>query len=195
MIKYETIGTLQLHSSDTILKSHNMPELVHLDDPAFTVMIDFCQAPAVTIKESTSMNDAIHEMEFHGTHLMLVTNNDNHVQGILTTEHLLGERPIKIIQETRETRHTITVKMLMTPLEDIPAFNIDAVEKARVGNVIRSLHTIDSPYALVVRIMEDNEKILRGCFTTSQISKQLHHNVRKRIRDIDGVSTLKSWKD
>ncbi len=195
MVKYETINTLQLQSSDTILKSHNMPELVYLDDPAFTVMIDFCQSPVFTIKESVTMTDAMHEMAFHGTHLMLVVNADNHVKGLLTSEHLLGEAPIKVVQQTRLSRDTIQVDMLMTPLEQIPAFNIDDIEKARVGNILTSLHKIDSPFALVVRIMEDGEKILRGCFTTSQISRQLHHNVRKRIQEIDGVSKLKDWKE
>jgi CBS-domain-containing membrane protein len=194
MVKYETITTLELDKNDTILKSHNMPELVHLDDPAFTVMIDFCQTPAFCIKNSANMLDAQHEMEFHGTHLMLVNDENNHVIGLLTTEDLLGEKPIKVIQETRLPREKIMVNRLMTPINMVPAFNIESIEKSRVGNVIHTLHTIESPFALVVRVMDDGEKVLRGCFTTSQISRQLHHNVRKRIPDIDSVTQLKAWK-
>ena len=194
MIKYETIETLQLSSSDTILKSHDMPELVHLDDPAFTVMLDFCQTPALTINESTSMSDAQNEMEFHGTHLMSVVDDEHHIKGLLTAEDLLGEKPIKVIQEMRTSRDKIPIRMLMTKLKYVPAFNITSVEKSRVGNVLKSLHELDSPFALVVRVHDDGEKILRGCFTTAQISRQLHHNVRKRIHDVDSVSELKDWK-
>lgn len=194
MIKYETIKPLQLDSSNTILKSHNMPELVHMDDPAFTVMIDFCQTPALTINENSILRDAQNEMEFHGTHLMTVVDNNHHVKGLLTAEDLLGEKPIKVIEEVRCSRGEIPIRMLMTKLKHVPAFNITAIEKTRVGNVLRSLHALDSPFALVVRVEENGENILRGCFTTAQISRQLHHNVRKRIHDVDSVSELKDWK-
>lgn len=195
MINYETIKTLELHPNDTILKSQTLPELVHLDDPAFMVMIDFGQNPAFCIRETASMIDAQHEMEFHGTHLMLVNDNHNHIKGVLTAEHLLGEKPIKVIQQTRMSRDQLTVDRLMTPIKYIPAFEIESIEKARVGNVLHTLHRIESPLALVVRAMEDGEKILRGCFTTSQISRQLHHNVRKSIPEIEGISKLKAWID
>lgn len=195
MIKYETVSTVQLHSDDTILKSHNMPELVHLDDPAYTVMIDFCQTPAFTLKADATIDEAQNEMEFHGTHFMLVVNADHHIKGILTSEDLLGEKPIKVIQETRLSHDKILVHMLMTVLNDIPAFNIESIEASRIGNILHTLHTLESPFALVVRIKEDGEKVLRGCFTTSQISKQLHKNVRKRIHDVGSIAELKKWKE
>lgn len=194
MIKYETIKTIQLDSSNTILTLHNMPELVHLDDPAFTVMLDFCQTPALTLNENTSTRDAQNEMEFHGTHLMTVIDDKHHIKGLLTAEDLLGEKPIKVTQEMRITRDEIPVRMLMTKLKYVPAFNITSVEKTRVGNILKTLHELDSPFALVVRVDNNGEKILRGCFTTAQISRQLHHNVRKRIHDVDSVSELKDWK-
>ena len=195
MVKYETVETFPLSSSDTILRSSNdMPELVHLDDPAFTVMVDFCQTPGFTVRDIASMQDAKNEMEFHGTHFMLVVNGDNHIKGLLTSEDLLGQKPIKVVEEDRVSRDKILVRMLMTKLHQVPAFNIESVEAARVGNILTTLHEIDSPFALVVRLLEDGEKVLRGCFTTSQISRQLHSNVRKRIHEIDGVSELKDWK-
>ena len=83
MVKYETIQTLHLDSKDTIIKSHHMPELVHLDDPAFSVMIDFSQAPALTLNEDTCLSDAHNEMEFHGTHLMFVIDEEHHITGVL----------------------------------------------------------------------------------------------------------------
>ena len=193
MIKFETIPNIEIGSKDIIIKSHNLPELVHLDDPALSVMIDFCQTPAFTLDEDTSMFEAHHEMEFHGTHLMFVTDEHNHVKGLLTAEDLLGEKPIKVIEETRSKRHEIPVRMLMTKLKHIPAFDITAIEKARVGNVLSSLHKLDEAVAIVVR-KEESQTILRGCFTTSQISRQLHLNVRKRIHDMDSISELKDWK-
>jgi len=117
VIKYETIEALPLSSSDTILRSSNdMPELVHLDDPAFTVMVDFCQTPAFTLKDTTNMRDAQYEMEFHGTHFMLVVNGDNHIKGLLTSEDLLGQKPIKVVQENRVSRDKVLVKMLFIKL-------------------------------------------------------------------------------
>lgn len=181
MTNYELIDTLSLSSDDTLLKKRDLPELVHLSDAAFSVLIDFSQTPAITIDEHTTMEEAQHELEFHSTHFMLVTDENHHVIGIVTSEDLLGAKPIQIIQQNRIDRDKVLVNLLMTPLNKVPAFNLESIALARVGNVIKTMHALKSPNAFVVKIKEDGSKILRGCFTTSQISKQLHYNVRKGI--------------
>ena len=74
MINYEPIPVLELSQDNTLLKTHELPELVHLDDPALTVLIDFYQAAPSTIKNTATMNEAIHDMELHEVQLLLVMN-------------------------------------------------------------------------------------------------------------------------
>lgn len=193
MINYETIPVLELNKETTLLKTHNLPELVHFDDPALTVLIDFYQASPSTIKDTATMNEAIHDMELHEVQLLLVMNAEHELVGLLTSEDVLGEKPIKYIQQNRLSRNDVLVRMLMTPIAKVPAFSIDAVEKARIGNVVKTLHALNTPTALVVH-EADGKKILQGAFTTAQMSKQLHHNVRKRIHAIDSVSDLTDWQ-
>ena len=180
MINYEPIPVLELSQDNTLLKTHELPELVHLDDPALTVLIDFYQAAPSTIKNTATMNEAIHDMELHEVQLLLVMNAEHHLIGLLTTEDVLGEKPIKYIQQNRLSRNDVTVNMLMTPITKVPAFASDVVEKTRVGNIVKTLHTLNAPSALVIEA-EGDKKILLGAFTTGQISKQLHHNVRQRL--------------
>lgn len=194
MINYETIDVLKLDTDNTVLRSHAMPELVHLEDPAVMVMVDYGLTPAVTLKENASIHDAETEMQFHGTHFMLVTDENEQIKGVITSEDILGEKLIKVIQQLRISHNEVIIKQLMTAIDTIPAFNINSIEQARVGNVVKTLHQLDSHYALVVETEDGDTKKIRGHFTTAQISKQLHKNVRKRIHDIDSVSDLTDWQ-
>lgn len=190
MIKFERLKTLALHANNTLLRKQSLPELVHLDDPAYSVMIDFTQTAAQSIKATEDMEEAMHEMKYHGTHLLIVTDAEERIIGIITSEDLLGERPITIIQERRIDRTQVRVDMLMTPINDIMAFDIDHIERARVGNVVATLQEHHQHYALVVKHGDAETQIVRGYFSTSQISKQLHRNVASKIAKAQSVSEL-----
>ncbi|WP_244897094.1 hypothetical protein [Candidatus Coxiella mudrowiae] len=45
MARYESLKTIKLSPETTFFRSHKLPELVHLDDPALAVMTDFSQMP------------------------------------------------------------------------------------------------------------------------------------------------------
>lgn len=185
MTKFKTLETQFISPENTQLKSQRLPELVHLNDPAFMIMIDFSQFPAFKIKQDATLEDAQHEMEFHGTHFMLVHNPDCQLVGVLTASDLLGAKPIKVSSDLRIAHDDIPVQHLMTSLNKIPTLSIEIIEYARVGHIIKTLHTVDAPFALVTQPQTDGKESIRGYFTTSQISKQLHHNIRRGAVDID----------
>ncbi len=131
----------------------------------------------LNILESTSLDDAIQTMKTHHVTLMLVTR-DSHITGILSSEDLLGEKPITLQQRSRIERENIMVKMLMTPLNEIILMDIEDVLHARVGNVIATLKNHHQPYAIVSSNQTpQEEKALHGIFSASQISKQLHKDI------------------
>jgi len=178
MAKYEILPTVEIQPSKAKLAIHSaLPELVHLDDPALSVMIDFKLFPAQTIHPEESIDDALNKMKIEGIHLLLITKPDNSVVGIVASEDILGEKPITILQERRIQRSQIKVSMIMTPSNDIIAFDHAIVQEMKVGNIVNTLKAFQQHYALVVKSETDNTQSIRGVFNTSQISKQLHMDI------------------
>ncbi len=68
MAKYETLPTTTILPNGTMLQANRLPELVHMNDSALSVMIDFTLAPPHTIRPNETMDHAIHEMEVSGAH-------------------------------------------------------------------------------------------------------------------------------
>ena len=191
MAKYESLPTTLVTPSETVLPSHDLPELVRLDDAANTVMTDFRHAPAHIIAQDRSMDDALNEMKFTGEHLLLVTDKNGHLIGIISSQDLLGDKPIKILQEKRMPRENITVKMLMVEADTIISLDIKTVETARVGHIVKTLTENKRHYALVTEQCQASEQTLvRGLFTTSQISKQLHMDLDNAIATAGSISEL-----
>ncbi len=188
MIKYEQIPTIPLE--DAALRSHHLPELVHLNDPAFTVMNDFSTMPPLTIDPNDTMDSALNEMKLKGVHLLLVVDKNKKIHGIISSEDLMGEKPITLIQQRRVERNQIFVKMIMVPLEQIVAFDISDIETARVGNIVETMKQLRTHYAMAVQKDDDENKTIRGLFNTSQISKQLHMDIANEIAKAQSVSEL-----
>ncbi len=191
MVNYEDLPTLSLSPEQTMLRTDALPEVIHLDDPALAVMLDFNQAPPDTINLDDPIDDALSEMKVHGVHLLFVTNAKDQMNGLIASEDILGELPIKITQERRIPRSKILTKMIMVPLKDIIAFSMDTVEHAKVGNIVKTLKSNGRHYALVIRKNDGNDQqIVRGIFTTSHISRQLHMDIAGSIAKAQSLSEL-----
>ena len=176
MAQYAILPTTPLSPGNIELPTTILPNITHLDDPALAVMLDFQQTPPQTVMLGTAIDDALNQMKVHGTHLLFVVDQAEQPLGIIATEDILGEKPIKILQESRNTRQAVTVEMLMTTLEDTPTLCIEEIVQFKVGNIVNTLKAYNSHYALVIRQLEDTQRI-RGIFTTSQISQQLHRHI------------------
>lgn len=189
MIQYELLDKLEPRPTPITIEDHSLPELVHLEDPAFSVMRDFAHNKPQTTQTDTPMPEAKCEMRLTHSHSLLVANENGAAVGIVTSEDLLGEKPIQIIQERRIERDKVTVGMLMTKLEDIPAFSYEDVARARVGNIVATLKAMKLHFALVIDCRDD-QHTLRGWFNTSQMSKQLHMEIEQHIGKASSVSEL-----
>ena len=179
MAKYEALPTTAILPNGIMLHAHHLPELVHMDDPALSVMTDFTLTPPHTVKPDDTMDHAINEMEISGVHLLLVLNDEGHFQGIISSEDVWGEKPIKLIQERRIHRDQVLVHTIMVPYSDITAFDFSIIKSAKVGHIVKTLSEHKQHYALAVSpsIDHHNMQMIRGIFTASQISKQLHADI------------------
>lgn len=172
MIQYEVLPTIELESEKMVLCTDKLPEVMRLEDPALSVMTDFTQSPPKTIQENAPIDQAFNVMKTHGAHLLFAIDSNNRPIGLITSEDLLGERPIRIQEEHRTPRSKILVNALMTTLQDIPALDIETVNHFKIGNIINTVKSHHCHYALVIKSSGD-QQFIRGIFTSSQISQQL----------------------
>lgn len=186
MAKYEALPTITIQANGTMLRAQQLPELVHLDDPALSVMTDFTITPPHIILPTDNMDHAISEMEVSGVHLLLVINEEGHFQGIISSEDVWGEKPIKLIQERRVPRDQVLVRAIMVPYSQITAVDYAVVKSMKVGHMVKTLSDHKQHYALAVtpNAAHPELQLIRGIFTASQISKQLHTDISEILGTI-----------
>jgi len=178
MSKFEELQTVSLNNQCGYLHRSGIAELAHFEDYALDVMIDFTKIDPPVINQNASIDDAQQEMKTTGLNLLLVINNDDKVVGIISSEDILGEKPIKLIQEKRIKRAKIQVKMLMIKPSDIVAFDLEALRHIKLGSVIHTFNSLNKHNALVVHTSEkDKKQRVRGMFSLLMISKQLHMDI------------------
>lgn len=158
------------------------PELIHLDSPAVTVMTDFKFVHPVTVDPEMGIDEALNKMKTAGVRLLLVTNGKNEVIGVITANDIMGEKPIKLVEEARIQRSDIKVSTIMTAQADLTVLNMLSVRRAQVGHIIETLHQLERQHVLVVEVDEAaRTQRLVGMFSTSQISKLLGRDVTDAV--------------
>jgi CBS domain-containing protein len=149
------------------------PKSVTADSPALDVMTDLKHNVPATIDQQQSMDAAHAYMIQRGVRLLLVLNGERSLAGILTATDVLGDRPLKVIQERRIRHSDIVVADIMTPLEKLEAIEIGELEHARVGEVAASLREAGRQHALVVEVDREGRTMVCGIFSRTQIERQL----------------------
>lgn len=189
MVNYEDLPLIPLSPEQAVLCTDVLPKITHLDDPATTVMINFAHTPAHTISMEASIDDALNEMKIHGVHLLFVVDEKEQAKGLIASEDILGELPIKIIQDRRIPRSKIRVKMVMVPLKKMIAFDIEDVDRAKVGNIVNTLKSQSKHYALAIK-KDRKKEIIRGIFASAHITRQLHTEIMNSTNKTQSVSDL-----
>lgn len=175
---YLPLTTITLKTGVTYYHPLETPEIVHWHDPALQAMIDFKYTQAATISPEESIDTALLHVKNTPYHVLIVINKEHHILGLISSEDLMGEKPVRAIQERRLTRSDVTVRMVMAPQSEIIALEYEHLRHAKVGHIIQTLHSHKQHYALVVKIDETtNTQIVRGLFSTSNLSKQLGEDV------------------
>ena len=136
-------------------------------------MTDLRHVHAGITEPDTTMEAANAYMMQRGIRSLFVLNQDNILCGVITATDILGEKPLRFIQQRQVKHSEILVSDIMTPLDRLEAIPMKAVENARVGNVIVSLRESGRQHTLVVESSTDGTPVVRGIFSLTQIEKQL----------------------
>jgi CBS domain-containing protein len=145
---------------------------VDMRSPALAVMTDLRLVPAATIDMQAPIDAANRFMIRRGVRLLLVTDDDRRVLGLITATDILGEKPLKYSVDAGVRRQEVKVGDIMQPSDALEALSYDDVSRAEVGHVVASLQQAGRQHALVHE-RDAAGHTVRGIFSLSQIAAQL----------------------
>lgn len=165
---------------------------VRVDSPALDVMTDLARIPPATVEPQDSFDHANQAMILRGVRLLLVTDSEGRIAGVVTARDLMGEKPVRVANARGIRRDELEVRDVMTPLDLMEAMDMADVAAARVGHVIATLEQCGRQHAIVFERGADGRQTLRGVFSASQIARQLGvdlttHEVARTFAEIEAA--------
>ena len=150
------------------------PECVRIDSPALAVMTDLRQISAATIDLEAPVDAANRFMIRRGVRLLLVSDDERQVLGLITSNDVLGEKPVQFALERGIKRQEIRVRDIMIPCERLDVLHYADLIHAEVGHIVATLQRAGRQHALVADMGVDGKtQTVRGIFSASQIARQL----------------------
>ena len=150
-----------------------LPQNVVMNDPAISVMTDLRSVSVVNVRAKTSLDKANAKMIRYGIRTLLVLDDADKVVGFLTATDVMGEKPVRFLQQVGGTHADIMVSDVMTVQSELEVLNLVDVLKAKVGNILVTLKASGRQHAMVVEENADGSQTVRGLFSATQISRQL----------------------
>ena len=172
--EYQPLSAHRLQIGARYHQPGENPERVRVDSPALAVMTDLRQIPAATIDLEAPLDAANRFMIRRGVRLLLVTDDDRQVLGLITANDISGEKPVQFALERGIKRQEIRVRDIMTAQERLEVLLYTDLVHAEVGHVVATLKHAGRQHALVVDLSADSTvQAIRGIFSASQIARQL----------------------
>lgn len=156
-----------------IRPTQTLPERVKLEDPALNVMTDLKEVCVVTVRGKTPMDKAHEKMRRYGVRTLLVLDEADKVIGLLTTTDILGEKPMRFLQQHGGTHADILVRDIMTPQRELEVLYVQDVVSSKVGHILATLKASGRQHAMVVDIHANGSEAICGIFSATQIARQL----------------------
>lgn len=150
-----------------------LPQNVTLNDPAIDVMTDLRCVSVVNVRAKTSLDKANAKMIRYGVRTLLVLDEADKVTGVLTATDVLGEKPVRFLQQVGGTHADIMVGDVMTVQQDLEVLIFEDVLRANVGSILVTLKNAGRQHAMVVEENADGSQTVRGLFSATQIARQL----------------------
>lgn len=188
---FSSIPSIPLTAECTFSHPPALPEVVHLNDPALSIMTDFKLCRAITISPAAALAEAAMEMKACNVHMLLVTDKEHKVIGMITTEDLLGEKPLKVAMTRQIKRSEVSVRMVMMRQDHMTALDFNDLKHAKIGNIVETLHEQQQHYALVLETHAHSATPeIRGIFSLWEISRHVGENLTYHISEAHSLAEL-----
>jgi len=159
-------GNLQIPGADPW---HAAP-----NDPALSVMTDFRERASVTVAETATIDDAIEHMKHNGVRCAFAIDEARRVVvGLITAYDIMGEKPMRHMQDTGSPRHRVQVREIMQGVTEWRVADIKDIEQATVAAVS---HLFDATRLTHIPVMETGdrgEQRLRGLLSGAKVRRLL----------------------
>lgn len=182
-------------AGDFILASPAVPAgPVKLDDLALNVMTDFRQVTPITVAGETSIDEALQHMIHSGVRLLFAIDRDSRLIGLITSNDILGEKPIRHMQsigcvDKTCSRRDVLVTDIMIPVAAWDVLDYEAARRATVAQVVATFEAVGRRHLVVVeRAVPLGLWMVRGIFSASRLEQQLGLT-------LDLVCTAKSFAE
>ena len=174
MKKYAPLMAYPFKTNTSFVRPiQSLPERVTLDDPALNVMTDLRIVSVVNVRAKTSMDKANAKMIRYGVRMLLVLDDADKVTGLITATDILGEKPIRFLQDMGGTHADIMVRDVMTTQRELEVMKLPDVQGARVGQIVATLKQAKRQHAIVVEESSDGSQAVCGLFSATQIARLL----------------------
>jgi CBS-domain-containing membrane protein len=164
-----------------------LPDEITVNDSAINVMTDLSKVSMVVARPSATMDSANAKMIRYGVRMLLVLDSNDHIAGLLTATDILGEKPMRFLQNMGGTHADIMVRDLMTPQRELEVMKIEDVRNSNVGQIIATLKKVGRQHGLVVAQGVDGKQTVCGIFSITQIARQLRVELTEMFADVEAV--------
>jgi CBS-domain-containing membrane protein len=146
------------------------PPRLTLESPAIDAMTDLRKVAASTVATDRTIEDCNALMVARGIRLLFVEDAQARVLGVITATDLLGEKPVRFMQERGLRRYEILVSDLMTPAPALEALDLQAVSHAQVGHIVATLKQAVRQHTFVT---DEGGRRICGLFSATHIARRL----------------------
>jgi len=149
-------------------------ERVTLASPGLEVMTDLTLVKAATIDPATSLHSAEQTMIHQGVRLLFVVSNFPCVDGLVTAADLVGDKPMRLVNQRNIRHEELCVADVMTRLPMLDALDYDSLKSADVGAVVATFRKFGRSHLLVVQsASKEAAARIRGVVSLAQLERQL----------------------
>ena len=181
--KYTPLMAYPFKSDTSFIRPRQaLPERVTLDDHSSSVMTDLKIVSMINVRINTSMEKANAKMIHYGVRMLLVLDDADKVVGLITATDILGEKPIRFLENMGGTHADIQVRDIMTTQRELEVLKLQDVKNAKVGHIVATLKQAGRQHAIVVEESSDGNQAVCGLFSATQIARQL--GVQTQTTDI-----------
>lgn len=175
MKHHDELKTFRLEGSVTLAQAQPWSTApVTLDSPALEVVTDLTRVKAATVHPDTPLRQAEQMMIYQGVRMLFVVTHMPHVEGLVTSTDLQGERPMSIVHERQLHYDELCVRDVMTDWSALDAIDHARLSAASVGSLIATLARVGRHHLLVVQNATDRTlRCVRGIVSRAQIERQL----------------------
>lgn len=150
---------------------------VLLEAPALTVMTDLARVPVASVRPDASVDEANDLMVQRRVRMLFVIDQKNHLAGIVTTNDILGEKPMQVVLQRGSRHDEILVQDVMTRVDHVEALNFEELDDAKVGDIVATMRDRGRQHAIAVRHATDGGVEVCGVFSAADLSRRLGEEV------------------